>query len=174
MKIRFKKWCFEISKSCLPMIIFFQTTKNDICPMPSAPEVFPISICTAWIVYDVWLTEKWMKCGIISLKVRQSKERMFLVKVKIKCSYSTFFMIQFTSLEGQRAILLLPRGSLRTQFHFHQLEMVVFFWYGGVFLKWRCFSLPLEFLIRFCKITFLKQTYTLTILKIKSCGYVGN
>ena len=43
---------FDISKFCLPMIIWiffrlqmiFLDMKNAICPMPSAPEVFSISI----------------------------------------------------------------------------------------------------------------------------------
>ena len=45
---------FDVSKFCLPIIIWtffrfqkiFLDTKNVICPMPSAPQVFPISIRT--------------------------------------------------------------------------------------------------------------------------------
>ena len=32
--------------------MIFLDTKNSICPMPSAPEVFPISICTVFYLEE--------------------------------------------------------------------------------------------------------------------------
>ena len=60
-KLELFLFVFDISKFCLPMIIWtffrlkmiFLDTKNVICPMPSAPEDLPIdtTICSLMVLY---------------------------------------------------------------------------------------------------------------------------
>ena len=112
---------FDISKFCLPMIIwtFFQRicldTKNVICPVPSVPQFFPISISTEYCVVPL---ESPQLFTIFRVFTQQRRNCTFTVTY---CSHwSEFFLLIFYR-KWPRHAYEVPKISLRSKVDWRKL-----------------------------------------------------